>query len=291
MSAEDEAAKAVAALTRQITGLEKAANEAGMAATHAGTSVGQAQSAGFTRVAENLSDVRGQIERLAQMLLSASEQVKPGQAAAAGVTGETTPEQAVSKLTVTVAAVAAAHASVAAAVQETGSLETQVGQALRGALPGPLMGMLREVRAAATAADQQGLAGKKHVEAGIAQAGQIGAGGSGKLAEPGGSDTVGQAGNSDESSFGELESPATASKSELDARWDPAPTGRESMGRRALTTGAEYGPGLFTMTTTVYSVNYATSPAVGTGIAVAGWFADVASKRILKRLRGNGSEG
>lgn len=176
MSAEDHAGQAVATLTQELAGLQAAANAAASAASHANGAVGQAQQAGFARVAEGLANLAGRIDKLSARLATAADQVTPGQQAAAEVTAQTTPTQAIDKLTVTIGAVDTAHAAITEAVQETGEVETETAQLLEGAQPGPLLGMLRDVRTAAADAAEQGAAAKEHAQAGIATGQQVGGG-------------------------------------------------------------------------------------------------------------------
>lgn len=179
MGADDDAAKAVAELSAQSAALDKAAADAGAAAGHAGKTVGQAQQAGMRRVAEGMAGVRSQIERLAEQLANTTSQLQPGLAAASEAADGASAKETVAKLTVTTNTTDKAHATIAAAVTETGKIDAHVARLLDGAQPGPLLGMMQTVRQSATQALQHGQAGKKHAETGIAHATQAGGGGTG----------------------------------------------------------------------------------------------------------------
>lgn len=108
------------------------------------------------------------------MLSTTANHVGPGLAAASKATGQSSPEEAVEQLTITVSSVDTTHTSIQRAVQEARRLEGQVAQVLRGAQPGPLIQMLRGVRTSASQVGRQGLEGKKHAESAMAHGGRLG---------------------------------------------------------------------------------------------------------------------
>ena len=174
VSTAEGAAAVAGEVQREQQHLTTASQELAAAGQHADRVIRQAQGAGLGRVAEGVHEIKRRLEQVTHVLGQADGPLNSAVTAAAAVTVQTSPKQAMASLTEATGGITAAESPIRAAMAQLRQVESWTMQVLDGGNPGPLLNLLGRARKSISAAGNSGLAAKRHAEQTIERARQVG---------------------------------------------------------------------------------------------------------------------
>ncbi len=158
-------------------GVERARALAAEAVAAAGRIVGRAAGAGFTGIASRMTRVRTAIQELHGQIGGVAAAVETARAPVRQASEQVSPQDAIRVFAPVVQQIVDVRTAAAGVVVKVGEVRTLVVAALRGGVPGPMLGRLDAIGQVMDAVVQRCGAANQHIETALAEAGLVGAAG------------------------------------------------------------------------------------------------------------------
>jgi hypothetical protein len=143
-----DTSKIVASLQQAMEGLGSAQQAAAQAGAGAQKVQSHAAQSGFRGVAEGVGQVVERLKRIQEMQAKEADTVKRTAEIVTQVTDDMSPAEIVSTLTPAAQQAGSVHTGTAGVLTEVDRAKTQVASVLRGGQPGPLIGLLDQIKQA-----------------------------------------------------------------------------------------------------------------------------------------------